>query len=110
MGKNQRSGEDIERKAREQLTAVEIYTTRFCPFCDRAKRLFKLKGIPFEERELDHLSDAELNDQMKKLSGQRTVPQIVINGKAIGGWQELSDLERTGRLDAMLREGVGSAA
>jgi glutaredoxin 3 len=89
---------------------VQIYTTRFCPFCERAKRLFTQKGISFEEHGLDNLSDSELHEQMKKLSGQRTVPQIVINGKAIGGWQELSELERTGRLDAMLQENFESAA
>lgn len=84
------------------MNSVEIYTTAFCPFCERAKGLFRIKGIAFEEKNLDHLNDRELHEQMAKLSGQRTVPQIVINGKAIGGWRELSELDRTGELDRML--------
>jgi len=84
------------------MTKIDIYTTEYCPFCDRAKRLFKSKGVEFSEHGLDHLSDAELRDQMARLSGQRTVPQIVIGGKAIGGWAELSELDRSGMLDKML--------
>ncbi len=84
------------------MTNVEIYTTAFCPFCDRAKRLFQTKGVAYTEHNLDHLDDKALHEQLKKLSGQRTVPQIVIGEKAIGGWQELSALDRAGDLDKML--------
>ena len=90
------------------MANVDIYTTDFCPFCDRAKRLLRMKGVAYSEHNLDHLSDEELHQKMRELSGQRTVPQIVINGKAIGGWQELSELDRRGQLDGML--GIGSLA
>jgi len=84
------------------VVKIDIYTSEFCPFCDRAKRLLRQKGVEFQEHLLDHLTDEELRIEMAKLSGQRTVPQIVIGGNAIGGWSELSELDRTGQLDALL--------
>ena len=83
------------------MAKVEVYTTTFCPFCVRAKSLLKSKGIPFEE--IDVTDDAERRHKMVELSGgRRTVPEIFINGKIIGGYDELKALDDAGGLDPML--------
>jgi glutaredoxin 3 len=92
------------------MATVEIFTTEFCPYCDRAKRLFKSKGVAYTEHRLDMLSDEDLHRQMTRLSGQQTVPQIVINGTPIGGWDELSSLDRSGELTKMLAQPAGEPA
>ena len=85
------------------MADVTIYTTDFCPYCVRAKRLLDHKGIVYEE--IDVGSDAELRERMVEQSGRRTVPQIFIAGQPTGGFEELQDLEARGELDALL-EGV----
>jgi len=83
------------------MTEVKIYTTRFCPFCWRAKTLLKDKGLAFEE--IDVTLNPSARRQMAELAGGRvTVPQIFIDGRAIGGSDELYDLEARGELDAVL--------
>ena len=83
------------------MAKVELYTTTFCPFCVRAKSLLKSKGIAFEE--IDVTDDAELRQKMVELSGgRRTVPEIFINGKIVGGYDELKALNDAGQLDSML--------
>jgi len=80
---------------------VEIYTTPFCPFCLRAKRLLKKKGVDFTEYDVS--GDREKRAAMtERADGRHTVPQIFIDGDAIGGCDELMALEREGKLDAML--------
>jgi glutaredoxin 3 len=80
---------------------VKIYTTRYCGFCARAKALLKRKGVQFEE--IDVTDSAELREKMIELSGgRRTVPEIFIDGKIIGGYEELEALDEAGELDAML--------
>jgi len=79
-----------------------MYTTLFCPFCSRAKNLLKKKGVEFTEISVD--GDPALRQQMTERSGGgRTVPQIFIDGKAIGGSDELAALEGSGELDRLLR-------
>jgi glutaredoxin 3 len=83
------------------VAKVELYTTTFCPFCVRAKSLLKSKGVPFVE--IDVTDDAELRQKMVELSGgRRTVPEIFIDGKIVGGYEELKALDDAGGLDAML--------
>ena len=86
----------------DDVTAeVEIYTTMFCGFCWRAKDLLQSKGVNFKEYDVS--SDAALRAKMKERSnGGRTVPQIFINDKAVGGCDELYQMEHEGRLDPML--------
>ena len=85
------------------MAKVEIYTTRVCPFCVRAKALLKHKGVPFDE--IDVTEDAALRERMVELAGgRRTVPEIFINGKIIGGFDELNALERKGQLDELLAQ------
>ena len=82
-----------------------MYTTSFCPFCTRAKNLLTKKGVAFTEIGVD--SDPALRQQMTERSGGgRTVPQIFIDGKAIGGSDELVALEMSGELDRLL-QGTG---
>lgn len=82
-----------------------MYTTFFCPFCTRAKNLLKKKGVEFTEIGVD--GDPALRQQMTQRSGgARTVPQIFIDGKAIGGSDELAALDGSGELDRLL-QGTG---
>lgn len=83
------------------MAEVEIYTTRICPYCVRAKSLLNKKNQDFKE--IDVTTDAELRAELvQKSGGQRTVPQIFINGKHIGGSDDLYALDREGKLDALL--------
>lgn len=79
---------------------VLIYTTRFCPFCVRAKQLLKQKGVDFVEIAVD--SDKQLRAQMTAKSGRRTVPQIWIGERHVGGCDDLFALERGGELDSLI--------
>jgi len=80
--------------------SVVIYTTRWCPFCVRAKHLLQQKQVPFEEIPVD--GDRELRAQMAQRAGRTSVPQIWINDEHIGGCDELYALERRGALDPLL--------
>jgi glutaredoxin 3 len=83
------------------VAKVELYTTSSCPFCVRAKSLLKSKGVLFVE--IDVTEDAELRQKMVELSGgRRTVPEIFINDKIVGGYEELKALDDAGELDPML--------
>jgi glutaredoxin 3 len=83
------------------VAKIEIYTTAYCPFCVRAKALLKSKGVTFDE--IDVSNDAEAREKMIELSGgRRTVPEIFINGKIIGGYDELRALDNAGQLDPLL--------
>jgi glutaredoxin 3 len=86
----------------EAMPIVTLYTTRFCPFCVRAKMLLDSKKVEYQEIAVDY--DAQQRQTMQRLSGQRTVPQIWIREQHVGGCDELYQLEREGRLDAMLGE------
>jgi len=80
---------------------VEIYTTRSCPYCRRAKRVLAAKRVDFKEFGVDGNQDA-LETMMKRAGGARTVPQIFINGTHIGGMDSLTALARAGQLDEKL--------
>lgn len=80
--------------------SVVIYTTRWCPFCIRAKHLLQQKQVSFEEIPVD--SDRDLRAQMAQRAGRTSVPQIWINNEHIGGCDELYALERRGALDTLL--------
>ncbi len=85
------------------MARVEIYTTSYCPYCTRAKTLLRSKGVKFDE--IDVTNDPALRAKMVELAGgRRTVPEIFINGRIIGGWDELYMLERNGELDLLLAE------
>ena len=83
------------------MAQVEIYTKPFCSYCYRAKRLLDSKGIEYEERELG-FGGPEREEMIQRSHGRTTVPQIFIDGRHIGGCDELMELERGGKLDALL--------
>lgn len=83
------------------MTAVTIYSTHICPYCVMAKRLLDRKGISYEEIFVDE--DLELRIDMERRSGRRTVPQIWIGERHVGGCDDLYALERSGQLDAWLK-------
>jgi glutaredoxin 3 len=90
------------------VAKVEIYTTTYCPFCTRAKSLLKSKNIAFVE--IDVTEDDALRTKMIELSGgRRSVPEIFINGKIIGGFDELKALNDAGKLDGLLAESAPPA-
>jgi glutaredoxin 3 len=85
------------------VAKIEVYTTAYCPYCRQAKSLLKQKGVAFEE--IDVSGDAAMREKMIELSGgRRTVPEIFINGKIVGGYDELRTLEDEGKLDSLLNE------
>ncbi len=80
---------------------VEIYSGDFCPYCVRAKALLTRKGVDFIEYNVQR--DPKLREQMLERSGgARTIPQIFIHGRHVGGCDDLYALERKGELDALL--------
>lgn len=80
--------------------AIVMYTTNWCPYCERARRLFKAKGAQFDE--IDVESSADKRAEMLSRSGRRTVPQIFIGDHHVGGSDELLALEAAGKLDGLL--------
>ncbi len=79
---------------------VIVYSTNYCGYCVRAKALLKSKGIAFTEINVEN--DDAKRQWLIDTTGQRTVPQIFINEKSIGGFDELSDLDKAGKLDGMV--------
>ena len=86
-----------------QMKNVEIYTTPICGFCSAAKRLLYSKNVSFVEINVMVNSNSR-TEMIKRANGSRTVPQIFIGNKHIGGCDELHALENAGKLDAMLTD------
>lgn len=82
------------------MAQVIIYTTNWCPYCTGAKALLRSKEIEFDE--IDVTDDPEKRAEMERLSQRRTVPQIFIDGRAIGGYDDAKMLVATGELDRLL--------
>ncbi len=82
--------------------SVLIYLTEWCPFCQRAKALLKKKKVNFTEIDVD--DRPELRSWLTSASGQRTVPQVFINGQPVGGYTDLEKIDRQGKLDALLAQ------
>lgn len=79
---------------------VLIYTTPYCPYCIRAKAHLRQKGVNFQE--IDVSGDRAKRAWLYEATGRTTVPQIFINGKPIGGCDDMLALDRRGQLDPML--------
>lgn len=83
------------------MAHVTIYTRQFCPFCSRALKLLKQKGV--EMTHIDAGMDVEKKKEMiQRAGGARTFPQIFVGDVHIGGCDDMMALERAGKLDAML--------
>jgi glutaredoxin 3 len=83
------------------MARIEIYTTRYCGYCSSAKSLLTRKGATFSE--IDVTGDREARSRMvERARGRMTVPQIFIGSTHVGGFDDLYDLDRSGRLDPLL--------
>ena len=78
-----------------------MYTSDACSYCVRAKRLLDQKAVYYQEIHIA-LSDFEARMRIAEITGHMTVPQIIIGGTPIGGWEELYALDRAGELDPLL--------
>ena len=85
------------------MSRVEIYTKFGCPYCARAMRLLEEKGVDYEEFEINSMP-GKREEMLERAPGRTTVPQIFINGRHVGGSDDLAELESSGRLDPMLEE------
>lgn len=83
------------------MAKVVMYTKASCPYCVMAKQLLSSKQIAFEEIRID--LDDNKREEMMRLSNRRTVPQIFINDQPIGGFDNLAALEKSGKLDELLK-------
>tara|TARA_Y100001968_G_scaffold299739_1_gene310611 strand:+ start:1064 stop:1327 length:264 start_codon:yes stop_codon:yes gene_type:complete len=83
------------------MAKLEIYTWQYCPFCLRAKSLLKQKSVKYVEYQIDGDETAR-TAMAERADGRRTVPQIFINNKGIGGCDELFALEEANQLDKLL--------
>ena len=83
------------------MSHVEIYTKAFCGYCARAKALLESKGVRFEEYDIT-MGGPKRGEMIERASGGVTVPQIFIDGQHIGGSDDLSALDRSGKLDPLL--------
>lgn len=84
------------------MARVRVYSTDYCPYCVMAKRLLDRKGVAYDEIRVD--TDDALRQEMMRLSGRRTVPQIFVGETHVGGFDDLSALDRAGGLDPLLAQ------
>jgi glutaredoxin 3 len=82
------------------MKPIQVYTTRWCGYCVRAKALLDSRGLDYEEISLD--DEPGFRARLHELTGGWTVPQIVVGDEPIGGYTELWALDRTGRLEEKL--------
>jgi len=80
---------------------IRMYSTRVCPYCIRAERLLNKKGVQVEKILIDN--QPEEMTKMIEITGRRTVPQIFIGERHVGGYDDLVDLDLDGELDQLLR-------
>jgi glutaredoxin 3 len=83
------------------MSRVKIYSTGTCPICDKTKQLLQKWSIPYEEARVDQ-DTAQLREMARFTSGARTVPQIAIDGKWIGGFSELTEMHMDGELEELV--------
>jgi glutaredoxin 3 len=85
------------------MARIRMYSTRICPYCIRAEQLLAKKGIAAEQIEKIRVDDhPEQRDEMIRITGRRTVPQIFIGDRHVGGFDDLAELDAAGELDALL--------
>lgn len=82
------------------MPEIKMYTTGMCPYCVRAKMLLKNKGVFWDELRID--GDPELMREMMQRSGRRTVPQIFVGDRHLGGYDDMTELDSFGKLDPLL--------
>ena len=85
------------------MKKVFIYTMDRCPYCEQAKQLLNSLSVSFEEEKVDPM-DRKKWEELEKKSGMKTMPQIFIAGACIGGYAELSSLQKKGELEKLLED------
>jgi glutaredoxin 3 len=83
------------------MATIEIYTKAFCPYCHRAKALFDGKGVSYEEVDIT-MGGPRRGEMIDRAGGRTTVPQIFIDGRHVGGCDDLHALDSAGKLDPLL--------
>lgn len=83
------------------MPKVQVYSKQHCAYCVRAKALLQKKGVAFDEVDVEH--DDAKRVWLVEASGQRTLPQIFVDDRSLGGYSELEALDRQGKLDPILR-------
>lgn len=86
------------------MAEIEIYTTFWCPYCAAAKSLLSKKGVSFREIDAPNGSPAR-QEAIDRSGGRTTVPQVFVDGAALGGYDDIAALDRAGKLDPLL--GIG---
>jgi glutaredoxin 3 len=91
------------------MALIDIYTIRYCPYCEEAKELFSRKGVTFQE--IDATGNRDIRKMMiERANGRSTYPQIFIGTTHVGGCDDLYALEEAGKLDPLLAAAKGSPA
>jgi glutaredoxin 3 len=80
---------------------IVVYSTGWCPYCERARALLARKGLAFREVKIDE-NPAERDAMLARTGGRRTVPQIFVGDHHVGGYDDLYALEKAGKLDALV--------
>jgi glutaredoxin 3 len=83
------------------MPKVQVFSKQQCAYCVRAKALLQKKGVAFEEIDVEH--DHERRLWLVEATGQRTVPQIFVDGRPLGGFSDIDALDKEGKLDPILR-------
>ena len=83
------------------MPKVQIYSKQVCPYCVRAKSLLDRKGVAYEE--IDVENDDAKRAWLVEATGQRTVPQVFVDGRSLGGFTDIDALDKAGKLDPILR-------
>ncbi len=91
------------------MALIDIYTIRYCPYCEEAKELLSRKGVTFQE--IDATGNRDIRKAMiERANGRSTYPQIFIGATHVGGCDDLYALEEAGKLDPLLATAKGSSA
>ncbi len=85
------------------MARILMYSTRVCPYCIRAEQLLAKKGIAADQIEKIRVDEhPQQRDEMIRITGRRTVPQIFIGERHVGGFDDLAELDADGELDPLL--------
>ena len=84
------------------MKKVEFYSADWCPFCLRAKALLKSRGIEVEEINVDRVPG--FREQLVEMTGRMTIPQIIIDGTPVGGYDDIAALDRAGELLPLVQD------
>ena len=85
------------------MADIEVYSSRFCPYCSAALRLLEAKGVAYRVHQVDF--NGALRREMMDRCGRHTVPQVFIGGRSLGGFDDLAALDAVGELDPLLANG-----